>query len=149
MGGKFSWEKKSLRNQFILIYSDNLCNYDVALRRFCVHEKDGWKGIAPSLNIADINPEPPIFSSKFANCGNYTHILAISNEDGMVSFIWLKRNSSQLDELFLLLDCIARYKCEKKRTGKWENVEWTAVSQQCRLWFRMDAGRNEIRFSLR
>lgn len=63
--------------------SDNLHNYDVALRRFCVHESDGWKGIAPPM-IADFNPEPPIFSSKFASFGQNKHILAISNEDGMV-----------------------------------------------------------------
>ncbi|KAJ6644094.1 Protein lethal(2)denticleless [Pseudolycoriella hygida] len=59
-------------------------NYDVALRRFRVHESDGWKGIAPPM-IADINPEPPIFSSKFANFGQNKHILAISNEDGMIA----------------------------------------------------------------
>lgn len=68
----------------------NSYNYDVALRRFCVHESDGWKGIAPPLNIIDFNPEPPIFSSKFANFGHNKHILAISNEDGMVRFNYFK-----------------------------------------------------------
>lgn len=68
------------------LFPVNLRNYDVALRRFRVHESDGWKGIAPPM-IVDFNPEPPIFSSKFANFGTNKHILAISNEDGMVKGI--------------------------------------------------------------
>lgn len=78
--GKFFHE---IENEIHFDIAANLRNYDVALRRFCVHESDGWKGIAPPM-IVDFNPEPPIFSSKFANFGQNKHILAISNEDGMV-----------------------------------------------------------------
>lgn len=74
---------------FFRAVSVNSRNYDVALRRFCVHESDGWKGIAPPM-IVDFNPEPPIFSSKFATFGQNKHILAISNEDGMVRPIFPK-----------------------------------------------------------
>lgn len=74
--------------KLIRFLPDNLRNYDVALRRFRVHESDQWKGIAPPPgNFADLNPEPPIFSSKFANFGHNKHILAISNEEGMVRAI--------------------------------------------------------------
>lgn len=81
----FVWKIFSRETQFDFnLFPVNSRNYDVALRRFRVHESDGWKGIAPPM-IVDFNPEPPIFSSKFANYGQYKHILAISNEDGMVS----------------------------------------------------------------
>lgn len=33
----------------------------------------------------DYNPDPPIFAAKFANVENYSHILALANEDGRVS----------------------------------------------------------------
>ncbi len=89
-GGNFDWWKIFHAALFILMifflcfsFPVNRRNYDVALRRFSVHESDGWKGIAPPM-IVDFNPEPPIFSSKFANYGQNKHILAISNEDGMV-----------------------------------------------------------------
>lgn len=77
------------KNEISVDFSVDTRNYDVALRRFCVHETDGWKGIAPPM-IADYNPEPPIFSSKFASFGQNKHILAISNEDGMVRLVFLR-----------------------------------------------------------
>lgn len=69
---------------YFLIYLDNGRNYDTGLGRLCVHESDSWKGIAPSTDGADFNPEPPIFVAKFAKCKQYEHILAIANEDGKV-----------------------------------------------------------------
>lgn len=59
--------------------------YDFALRRLCVAKEDSWRGITPSTYSSDYNPEPPIFSAKFANCENYRHILAIANEDGKIA----------------------------------------------------------------
>jgi denticleless len=46
---------------------------------------DNWKGIIPSVGV-DFNPDPPIFAAKFSNSASYTHILALSNEEGRVSF---------------------------------------------------------------
>jgi hypothetical protein len=46
---------------------------------------DNWRGINPSGVGGDFNPDPPIFAAKFANLDNYSHILAIANEDGRVS----------------------------------------------------------------
>ncbi|BFG06266.1 protein lethal(2)denticleless [Drosophila madeirensis] len=59
--------------------------YDFALRRLCVAKEDSWRGIAPANYCPDFNPEPPIFSAKFANCNGYRHILAIANEDGKIT----------------------------------------------------------------
>ncbi|XP_023171480.1 protein lethal(2)denticleless [Drosophila hydei] len=63
----------------------NDCSYDFALHRLCVHRQDSWRGIAPANYSPDFNPEPPIFSAKFANCDGYRHILAIANEDGKIA----------------------------------------------------------------
>lgn len=49
-----------------------------------MHESDSWKGIAPSTEGVDFNPEPPIFTAKFAKCQYQEHMLAIANEDGKV-----------------------------------------------------------------
>lgn len=65
-------------------FTDNGKNYDTTLARLRVHESDSWKGIAPSTDVADFNPEPPIFTAKFAKCQYQEHILAIANEDGKV-----------------------------------------------------------------
>ncbi|KAH8309618.1 hypothetical protein KR059_012392 [Drosophila kikkawai] len=59
--------------------------YDFALRRLSVAKEDSWRGIAPANYCPDFNPEPPIFSAKFANCDGYRHILAIANEDGKIT----------------------------------------------------------------
>ncbi|KAH8372214.1 hypothetical protein KR093_010608 [Drosophila rubida] len=59
--------------------------YDFALPRLCVAKEDSWRGIAPANYSPDYNPEPPIFSAKFANCDGYRHILAIANEDGKIA----------------------------------------------------------------
>ncbi|EDW58725.1 protein lethal(2)denticleless [Drosophila virilis] len=59
--------------------------YDFALSRLCVSRQDSWRGIAPANYSPDFNPEPPIFSAKFANCDGYRHILAIANEDGKIA----------------------------------------------------------------
>uniref|UniRef100_A0A1A9V2T0 Uncharacterized protein n=1 Tax=Glossina austeni TaxID=7395 RepID=A0A1A9V2T0_GLOAU len=60
-------------------------SYDFALGRLCVAKEDSWRGISPSNLNSDFNPEPPIFSAKFANCDGYRHILAIANEDGKIA----------------------------------------------------------------
>ncbi|EDW01206.1 GH21305 [Drosophila grimshawi] len=60
-------------------------SYDFALSRLCVSREDSWRGIAPANYSLDFNPEPPIFSAKFANCDGYRHILAIANEDGKIA----------------------------------------------------------------
>lgn len=53
--------------------------------RLVVDPKDSWSGILPSTDGADYNPEPPILAAKFAVAKGFEHILAIANEDGMVS----------------------------------------------------------------
>lgn len=90
-------KKKKLRAKFneIFIFFSFSCNsisefdkqYDSALARLMVRPADNWKGIGPNtLPVeAGFNPEPPIFAVKFALKENYSHILAIANEDGKVS----------------------------------------------------------------
>ncbi|ALC42749.1 l-2-dtl [Drosophila busckii] len=72
-----------LRNREHGLANDH--SYDFALRRLCVARQDSWRGIAPANYSPDFNPEPPIFSAKFANCDGYRHILAIANEDGKIA----------------------------------------------------------------
>jgi denticleless len=60
-------------------------NYDNVLSRLIVRPWDNWRGINPSGVGADFNPDPPIFAAKFSNVSNYSHILALANEDGRVS----------------------------------------------------------------
>lgn len=60
-------------------------SYDNILSRLMVRPWDNWRGINPSGVAGDFNPDPPIFAAKFANLENYSHILAIANEDGRVS----------------------------------------------------------------
>lgn len=96
-------------------FLDNGRSYDTALGRLSVHESDSWKGIAPSTQGADFNPEPPIFTAKFAKCSQNEHILAIANEDGMVCTYCcgcrVKANTAfSVYELFLFKDCLAEYK---------------------------------------
>ncbi|XP_050095317.1 protein lethal(2)denticleless [Anopheles aquasalis] len=59
--------------------------YDAALLRLLVRERDSWKGITPSTFTADFNPSPPILAAKFAKCAGYEHVLAIANEDGKLA----------------------------------------------------------------
>lgn len=68
-----------------ILNAANERTYDFALRRLCVAKQDSWRGIAPANYSPDFNPEPPIFSAKFANCDGYRHILAIANEDGKIA----------------------------------------------------------------
>lgn len=63
---------------------DNGRNYDTAIMRLAVAVADNWRGIAPSTEGVDFNPEPPIFTAKFAKCQYQEHMLAIANEDGNV-----------------------------------------------------------------
>lgn len=59
-------------------------SHDNSLARLVVQPWDNWKGINPVGGV-DFNPDPPIFAAKFSNSANYTHILALSNEEGRVS----------------------------------------------------------------
>ncbi|CAO1420615.1 unnamed protein product [Diamesa hyperborea] len=59
--------------------------YDSGLSRLIVQPWDNWKGISPSGMSTDFNPDPPIFAAKFANVENYSHILALANEDGRIA----------------------------------------------------------------
>lgn len=68
-----------------ILNAANERTYDFALRRLCVTKQDSWRGIDPANYSPDFNPEPPIFSAKFANCDGYRHILAIANEDGKIA----------------------------------------------------------------
>lgn len=77
---------KIIKFYCFIFFIDNGQNIDNILHRLCVHERDSWNGIAPSIDSVDFNPEPPIFTAKFANAKNYKHILAIANEDGKVHF---------------------------------------------------------------
>ena len=97
-----------------MLFLDNGKTYDTALSRLCVQESDSWKGISPSTDGADFNPEPPIFTAKFANCSNYAHILAIANEDGKVLTIHYNLIKC-LMVIFnvLFTDCFTRYKFKK------------------------------------
>ncbi|XP_067630739.1 protein lethal(2)denticleless [Eurosta solidaginis] len=72
--------------------------YDFALRRLCVAKEDSWRGILPSNYSSDYNPEPPIFSAKFANCDNFRHILAIANEDGKIALQDTTKNNEEPEE---------------------------------------------------
>ncbi|KAG4073230.1 hypothetical protein HA402_008576 [Bradysia odoriphaga] len=87
--------------------NSNIRNYDVALRRLRVHESDQWKGIAPPPIAYDFNPEPPIFSSKFANFGQNKHILAISNEEGMIALqdTNLKKSAPESEKMLIGQQC--------------------------------------------
>lgn len=60
-------------------------NYDHILGRLKVRREDSWRGIVPSSYVSVFNPDPPIFSAKFADCKQYGHILAIANEDGKIA----------------------------------------------------------------
>lgn len=66
--------------------------YDSGLSRLIVQPWDNWKGISPSGMSTDFNPDPPIFAAKFANVENYSHILALANEDGRVSVLIVIRD---------------------------------------------------------
>ncbi|XP_037945261.1 protein lethal(2)denticleless [Teleopsis dalmanni] len=72
--------------------------YDFALRRLCVAREDSWLGISPSDYNSDYNPEPPIFSAKFANCDGYRHILAIANEDGKIALQDVNKRNYSAEE---------------------------------------------------
>ncbi|KAH8297124.1 hypothetical protein KR044_005191 [Drosophila immigrans] len=72
--------------------------YDFALPRLCVAKEDSWRGIAPANYSPDYNPEPPIFSAKFANCDGYRHILAIANEDGKIALQDTTQRNQELEE---------------------------------------------------
>uniref|UniRef100_A0A1A9W9P6 Uncharacterized protein n=1 Tax=Glossina brevipalpis TaxID=37001 RepID=A0A1A9W9P6_9MUSC len=81
-------------------------SYDFALERLCVAKEDSWLGISPSNLNSDFNPEPPIFSAKFANCEGYRHILAIANEDGKIALQDItKRNYTRTEKSLAAPQC--------------------------------------------
>ncbi|KAH8272852.1 hypothetical protein KR018_004771 [Drosophila ironensis] len=80
--------------------------YDFALQRLSVAKEDSWRGIAPASYCPDFNPEPPIFSAKFANSDGYRHILAIANEDGKITLQdTTKRNEEPEEQSLPGLQC--------------------------------------------
>ena len=72
----------SLNNVFVvgLIY-----DYDVALYRLKCYQDDVYRGITPSTNAPDYNPEPPVFACRFCTTPGYEEVLALANEDGKIA----------------------------------------------------------------
>lgn len=62
------------------------CDYDIALYRLKCYYNDVYRGITPSINAADYNPDPPVFACRFCTTSGYEEILALANEDGKVAF---------------------------------------------------------------
>ncbi|KAK3923285.1 Protein lethal(2)denticleless [Frankliniella fusca] len=60
-------------------------DYNIALRRLKCHDYDEFKGILPSTEGPDFNPEPPVFACTFCSTPNNEHLLALANEDGKIS----------------------------------------------------------------
>ncbi|TGZ54166.1 Protein lethal(2)denticleless [Temnothorax longispinosus] len=63
-----------------------VCDYDIALYRLKCYYNDVYHGITPNTNVADYNPEPPVFACRFCTTPGYEEILALANEDGKVAF---------------------------------------------------------------
>lgn len=62
------------------------CDYDIALYRLKCYYNDVYRGITPNTNVADYNPEPPVFACRFCTTPGYEEVLALANEDGKVAF---------------------------------------------------------------
>ncbi|XP_046813626.1 protein lethal(2)denticleless [Vespa crabro] len=60
-------------------------DYDVALYRLKCYHNDVYRGISPSTNAPDYNPEPPVFACRFCTKENNEQILALANEDGKIA----------------------------------------------------------------
>ncbi|KAG9432290.1 protein lethal(2)denticleless isoform X1 [Apis mellifera carnica] len=60
-------------------------DYDIALYRLKCYEHDVYRGITPSTNALDFNPEPPVFACRFCTTKGYEQIIALANEDGKIA----------------------------------------------------------------
>lgn len=60
-------------------------NYTIALKRLKCHDFDEYRGILPSTEGPDFNPEPPVFACTFCTTPQYEHLLALANEDGKIA----------------------------------------------------------------
>lgn len=80
-------------------------SYDNVLCRLMVRPWDNWRGINPS----GIDPDPPIFAAKFANVENFSHILAIANEEGRVSEHRALLSIEFPNDHFNITDCVTKY----------------------------------------
>lgn len=49
------------------------------------YEHDVYRGITPSTNALDFNPEPPVFACRFCTTEGYEQIIALANEDGKIA----------------------------------------------------------------
>lgn len=92
---KSNTSKSNLNYLSILAY---YFDYDHVLGRLRVRREDCWRGIIPSTFVSAYNPEPPIFSAKFADCSQYRHILAIANEDGKIALQDTTRGNRGIEE---------------------------------------------------
>lgn len=118
-------------------------SYDHILSRLRVRNDDSWRGITPSSCVSDYNPEPPIFSAKFADCDPYRHILAIANEDGKIALQdTTKRNVNSEEKALTAPQCHYNAIFDLE----WQPGEMRFVSASgdhtSRLW---DANGSEIR----
>ncbi|KAJ1519739.1 hypothetical protein ONE63_004995 [Megalurothrips usitatus] len=60
-------------------------DHKIALRRLKCHDYDEFRGILPSTEGPDFNPEPPVFACTFSTTPNFQHLLALANEDGKIA----------------------------------------------------------------
>ncbi|XP_034254765.1 protein lethal(2)denticleless [Thrips palmi] len=60
-------------------------DYRIALRRLKCHDYDEFRGIVPSTEGPDFNPEPPVFACTFCTTPKNEHLLALANEDGKIA----------------------------------------------------------------
>ncbi|KAE8740485.1 hypothetical protein FOCC_FOCC013990 [Frankliniella occidentalis] len=60
-------------------------DYSIALRRLKCHDYDEFRGISPSTEGPDFNPEPPVFACTFCTTPQNEHLLALANEDGKIT----------------------------------------------------------------
>lgn len=70
----------------LIFYAGIICDYDIALYRLKCYYNDVYRGITPNTNVADYNPEPPVFACRFCTTPGYEEILALANEDGKIAF---------------------------------------------------------------
>lgn len=60
-------------------------DYSIALRRLKCHDYDEFRGMLPSTEGPDFNPEPPVFACTFCTTSRNEHLLALANEDGKIA----------------------------------------------------------------
>lgn len=88
-------------------FSEFIHDYDVALYRLKCYHNDIYRGISPSTNGPDYNPEPPVFACRFCTKKSNEQILALANEDGKIALqdISIKGNNDKPLEGTQVLYC--------------------------------------------